>query len=397
MKLLALAEGADHVCFRYRLAAFRPALERAGWQLQCVPLAKGALARRQQLYGAADADAIVLQRKLLPLWQLRLLRKRARRLIFDVDDAVFHRDSYHRKGIQSWQRMAYFWATVYAADAVLTGNDFLRRQAAALIEPHRVHYFPTCVDPSRYSLARHEPGERLRLVWIGQRSTVPSLQAAGEHLAVAAARLRDASVGNALRGVPRSTGDAAPPLYGTPQRAFLTEDGAARSPFRTETMRLTGGLELRVVSDVFAKLAGVEVVERPWSEAGETTELAAADVGVSWLPDDDWSRGKCGLKVLQYMAAGLPVVANRVGVHTEMIVDGQTGYLADTPAEWAAAIARLAADARLRAALGAAARRRVEEQYSVAAWQDRFVGLLDGLVDRDGGLHHGDERRERAA
>lgn len=347
MKLLALAEGADHVCFRYRLAAFRPALERAGWQLQCVPLAKGALARRRQLYGAADADAVVLQRKLLPLWQLRLLRKRAPRLIFDIDDAVFHRDSYHRKGIQSWQRMAYFWATIYAADAVLTGNEFLLRQAAALIEPHRVHYFPTCVDLSRYPLARHQPGEPLRLVWIGQRSTVPSLQAAELHLAAAA-------------------------------DAF-------------------GALELRVVSDVFPELAGVDIVERPWSEAGEAAELAAADVGVSWLPDDDWSRGKCGLKVLQYMAAGLPVVANRVGVHAEMIVDGQTGYLADTPAEWAAAIARLASDARLRAALGMAARRRVEERYSVAAWQDRFVGVLDRLVGREGGLHHGDDRRERAA
>lgn len=347
MKLLALTEGADHVCYRYRLAAFMPALERAGWQLQCVPLAKGTLARRRQLYAAAEADAVVLQRKLLPLWQLRLLRKRARRLIFDIDDAVFHRDSYHRKGIQSWQRMAYFWATVYAADAVLTGNDFLRCQTAALIEPHRVHYFPTCVDPSRYPMARHARRERLQLVWIGQRSTVPSLQAAERHLAAAA--------------------------------------------------HACGALELRLVSDVFPKLAGVDVVERPWSETSEAAELAATDVGVSWLPDDDWSRGKCGLKVLQYMAAGLPVVANRVGVHTEMIIDGQTGYLADTPAEWAAAVARLASDARLRAVFGAAARRHAEERYSVATWQGRFVGLLDRLTRRDGGICHPDASQERAA
>ena len=386
MKLLALAEGADHVCFRYRLAAFRPALARAGWRLECVPLAKGSFARCRQLYRASEADAVVLQRKLLPMWQLRVLRKRARRLIFDFDDAVFHRDSYHPKGTKSWQRMASFWATVYAADAVWAGNDFLRGQAAALTEAERVHTLPTCVDPLRYPLARHGPSERLRLVWIGQRSTVPSLQAAEQHLAAAAARLRDESVGNGLRAVPGDAVDVAPPKGGTPRRVFPTD-----------VVPKTDALELRVVSDVFPRLAGMHVIERPWSEAGEAAELAAADVGVSWLPDDDWSRGKCGLKVLQYMAAGLPVVANRVGVHSAIIVDGQTGYLADTPHEWARAMARLAGDAPLRAAMGAAARRRVEERYSVAAWQDRLVGLLDRVTRRDDGFDRREERRERAA
>lgn len=338
LKLLALAEGADHVCYRYRLAAFEPALARAGWQLECLPLAKSSLARWRQLRRAGQADAIVLQRKLLALWQLRLLRKRAPLLIFDIDDAVFHRDSYHRKGVKSWQRMARFWATVYVADAVLAGNEFLRRQAEALSEPSRVHLFPTCVDPTRYPLARHERRSLLRLIWIGQRSTVPSLYAAQSQLAAAA---------------------------------------AACGSLRT-------GMELHVISDVFPKLPGVTVVERPWNAAGEAAELAAADVGVSWLPDDDWSRGKCGLKVLQYMAAGLPVVANRVGVHREMIVDGQTGFLADTPSEWAAAVARLAGDPALRAAMGAAARRRVEQFYSVDAWQSRFVDLLDRLTHGQG-------------
>ncbi len=373
MKLLALAEGADHVCYRYRLAAFEPALARAGWQLECLPLAKNSLARFRQLRRARHADAVVLQRKLLPFWQLRRLRKHARRLIFDFDDAVFHRDSYHRKGIQSWQRMIHFWATVYCADAVLAGNEFLRRQAAAFVEPERVYLFPTCIDPSRYPLARHEPGGPLRLVWIGQRSTLPSLDAASQQLAAAAdacnalTRSSRRSLGNALRGDPGSEFGAAQP-----------DGGTARSPFSTEAAS-PAGMELHVVSDVFPKLPGVKVVERPWSASGEAAELAAAHLGVSWLPDDDWSRGKCGLKVLQYMAAGLPVVANRVGVHTDMIVDGQTGFLADTPQEWAAAVARLAADPTLRATMGVAARRRVEQIYSVAAWQQQFIGLLGRL------------------
>src|SRR5439155_14922425 len=103
------------------------------------------------------------------------------------------------------------------------------------------------------------------------------------------------------------------------------------------------------------------------------------DVGISWAPDDGWSRGKCGLKVLQYMAAGLPVVANFVGVYAEMVRPGETGFLADTADEWVEAVARLAADAALRRRLGAAGRRRLEADYSVAAGAERWLDLLDEL------------------
>ncbi len=106
--------------------------------------------------------------------------------------------------------------------------------------------------------------------------------------------------------------------------------------------RQVGGLELRVVCDAAPALAGVEVAFRRWSSDAEATEIAAADVGVSWLPDHPWSKGKCGLKVLQYMAAGLPTVANPIGVHRELIEHGRTGMLAATPEQWAACIAELA-------------------------------------------------------
>ncbi|HVX16083.1 MAG TPA: glycosyltransferase family 4 protein [Pirellulales bacterium] len=331
MRLLAFSEGADHVCYRYRVAPFARALARAGWQLECEPLVQrqGWLARRRQLRGASRADAVLLQRRLLPLWQLRTLRRSARRLVFDFDDAVFHRDSYHRKGIESWHRAARFWNTVYAADLVLAGNRFLFDQAAALVGSERVRLFPTCVEPRHYRTAPHTDRRPLRLAWIGQRTTLPSLYCMREQL-------------------------------------------------ETSTTRCS--FELRVVSDVFPTFDSVRIVPLAWSAETETDHLAESDVGISWLPDDGWSRGKCGLKVLQYMAAGLPVVANRVGVHREMIVDGVTGYLADTPLEWTAALRRLADDASLRAAMGAAGRRRVENEYSVARWETPFAAAIDGLA-----------------
>src|SRR5207253_3934259 len=118
---------------------------------------------------------------------------------------------------------------------------------------------------------------------------------------------------------------------------------------------------LKLICDRFLSLRHLPVVRCRWSQAGETAALADADIGISWVPDDLWSRGKCGLKVLQYMAAGLPVVANPVGVQAELVRHGENGFLARTPDEWAEAVGRLAHDPELRRRMGQAGRRLVED------------------------------------
>src|SRR5205823_8780079 len=133
------------------------------------------------------------------------------------------------------------------------------------------------------------------------------------------------------------------------------------------------GLNLKVICDRSLKFAHLPTRFCPWSEATEARELAAADIGISWLPPDAWSQGKCGLKLLQYMAAGLPVVANPVGVQANMIEHGETGYLAESPAEWQEAIGRLMHDPELRRRFGQAGRRRVEERYSVAVGAQQWL------------------------
>src|SRR5437763_508971 len=330
MKVLALTEAPNHVCYRYRVEAFAGALNQLGWTLESLPLEPNTFQRSPQLRAAAGADVVILQRRLLPLWQLRILRRAARVLLYDFDDALFCRDSYSRKGPMSWARLAHFWATVYAADAVTAGNSYLRDQAAQYIAPQRVHHMPTCVQPSLYPLAAHVRHDAdAKLVWIGQHSTLNCLNFAQPMLAAAA------------NGLP--------------------------------------GLELRVICNRFPQLAGIQVVPRQWSVATEAAELADADIGVSWLPDDPWSLGKCGLKVLQYMAAGLPVVANPVGMNREMVIHEETGLLAATPEEWAEAIARLADDPKMRRRMGAAGRATVERHYSVERWAPEFAALIDRL------------------
>jgi len=330
VRIVALVESEDHVCCRYRVAAFREPLAAAGHQLDIRSLPRTTFGRFAIGRGLADADAVVVQRKLLPRWAVTLVRRSARRLVFDFDDAVWLRDSYAPQGFDDPKRLRRFRATVAACDLVVAGNDFLAAEAAKYTSPERVTVIPTCVEPAKYPLSSPTLRECLQLVWVGSQST--------------------------LRGLERFT-------------QALSAIG-----------RAVPGTRLTLICDRFTTIPGLAVDECLWSAETEAREIAAADVGISWVPDDLWSRGKCGLKILQYQASGLPVVANSVGVHTEMVRDGETGFPATTTDEWVSAVARLAADATLRHRLGLAGRRQVEERYSVAAGALRWLAVLKSLT-----------------
>ena len=113
-------------------------------------------------------------------------------------------------------------------------------------------------------------------------------------------------------------------------------------------------------------------------EATEGLELATADIGVSWLPNDSWSRGDCGLRVLQCMAAGLPVVANTVGVQAELIRNGKTGFLVDKPSHWLEALKTLINRSGPAPQMGHAGRRIVERDFNVTKWASKWMPLVFG-------------------
>ena len=154
MRVVALAESESHVCCRYRLTAFRPALASAGHALDVYPLPQSLLGRLNLGRDLTSYDAIILQRKLLPRWATALLRRRARRLIFDFDDAVWLRDSYSAKGFDDPRRAARFRATVEACDLVIAGNEYLAVEARKFAPADRVRVIPTCVDVAKYKVVR---------------------------------------------------------------------------------------------------------------------------------------------------------------------------------------------------------------------------------------------------
>jgi glycosyltransferase involved in cell wall biosynthesis len=121
---------------------------------------------------------------------------------------------------------------------------------------------------------------------------------------------------------------------------------------------------------------GVRVVEHPWSLEREVTATAECDIGLAPLPDDPWTRGKCGLKLLLYMSLGLPAVASRVGVHPEILRDGAAGRLAGSAEEFVAAVDALLADGHERRRVGAAARAEVQARYSLDAVAPKLAELL---------------------
>jgi glycosyltransferase involved in cell wall biosynthesis len=329
LHLIGLVESVDHVCCRYRLRAFRDQFVAAGHTLELEPLSHNWGARWRTFAGLRRADAVILLRRLLPPWEVGFIRRCARRLIFDFDDAVFLRDSYS-DAERSRRRKRRFEAIARATDAVVAGNTWLAAQARAAGATRTVRVVPSCVDPNRYPRAMHDSADGVRLIWVGSSSTLQGLE-----------RVRD----------------------------LLDAVGAA-----------VPNVRLKLVSDRFAEFGRLPVEQCTWSEQSETAEIAAADIGISWLPDDDWSRGKCGVKVLQYMAAGLPVVANPVGVQTDLVRHGETGFLATTPAEWVEAVRRLAADPDLRRRMGVLARWRVEREFSVEHGGRLWRDLLDTMA-----------------
>jgi glycosyltransferase involved in cell wall biosynthesis len=134
-----------------------------------------------------------------------------------------------------------------------------------------------------------------------------------------------------------------------------------------------------VICSQFPDWSDVRIDPVTWSPASEITALASSHIGVMPLTDDEWSRGKCAFKLLQYMAASLPCVASPVGANTEAVLEDQTGYYARNSAQWEHALQRLIGSAELRARLGAAGRAHVESRYGVHGYRTAYVALLQDL------------------
>jgi len=342
---------------RLRTLQYIPYLESQGFEIEITPLFSnsyleafnngkqrivkalaGYLNRIRVLINLKQYDLIWLEKELfsyLPAIGERILSFLKIPYVVDYDDAIFHRYDCHE-----FPPIRFFFGkkidvVMRKASAVIAGNSYLaeraKRAGACMIE-----IIPTVVDLNRYSI-KTDYSKETTIAWIGSRTTTPYFA------------------------------DIIPVI----QKAI-------------EEKRLSGeNIKIVAIGAYEKTLEGVPVKIIPWKETEEVSEIKKSDIGIMPLPDNKWERGKCGYKLIQYMACGLPVIASPVGVNKEIIEDGINGYLASTPEEWIIALSKLVNDENLRKQMGEKGRALVEKNYSLQIQAPKLAQLFKEIIDRN--------------
>lgn len=334
---------------RYRFEQYLPSLEAAGVRCEILPLLDAARDRRFYRVGhwadkallvgqtfarrlshalrARRFDGVFLYREAFMLgppffeWLLALQNVP---LIFDFDDAIWLGDTSaanRRLAFLKFPRKLNY--ALRRAALVLAGNDYLAEYAGQFSQNVRV--MPTTVDTALYRRRKPRAERPFAVIgWSGSPTTAPHFELAAP----------------ALRQIKDS--------FGEQVKFRLIGDPA----YRNEALGITG---------------------EAWSVENELAALEDFDIGLMPLPDNEWARGKCGLKALTYFAFETPAVVSPVGVNAALLDGGRNGFAAASKEEWISALSRLVEDAILRNELGANARRFVETRYSAAAWAERYA------------------------
>jgi glycosyltransferase involved in cell wall biosynthesis len=306
--------------------------QRRKWVRKTVGISKAFLLRLSAISRSKSYDLVYVFREaslLGPSIFERLLHLSRVPLVFDFDDAVFLPYRSPANGWLSLLKVPSKTETICRlASQVMVGNNYLAEYARRF--NRNVTVIPTTINTETYRVqpVRHTISPVIG--WTGSYSTV-------QHLDLL-----------------RSTLSAL----------------AKREQFR-----------VRVIGPSDYKLDGVDVEVVPWRSHTEVQDLAAVDVGIMPLPDNPWSRGKCGCKALQYMGLGIPAICSPVGMNTDLIRDGENGFLASNAEEWIAKLILLLRSTELRAKLGLAGRKTVEEGFSAASQVPRVHEVFRSAIE----------------
>ncbi|MDC3316424.1 glycosyltransferase family 4 protein [bacterium] len=290
------------------------------------------LRRLSVLKKNTQVDLIWVEKEALPWipWCIeRYAFPRGIPIISDYDDAVFHRYDKSSSAAVRYVLGNKIAKVMKYSTLVVVGNRYLR-DYASFSGAENIEVIPTVVDLNAYEVAgREEVARTLRVGWIGTPHTWLELA--------------------------------------RPTHALLME-----------TLRKSDAIFSAVGASMDASRDGsLEII--PWSEGKEVELIQQMTIGLMPLPETPWARGKCGYKLIQYMACGIPVVASPVGANKDIVDHGVNGFLASTDEEWVDAVGTLLADEKLRREMGAAGRRKVEKHYSLQAWTPKLLAFVKSL------------------
>ncbi len=330
---LLRARGVEITYKPFETKELNAVLYKQGQMAEKLRLVLKSVSRRfKEVRAARDYDAVYVLREAAllgpPLFE-RWIARTGVPFIFDFDDAVFVPYVSPSNGYLSYLKFPGKTRSICRLAAhVMAGNEYLADYAREV--NNRVTIIPTTIDTEKYTIEPRATENEMPVIgWSGSYSTA-------QHLA---------TLRGALQRLAR-------------QERFL----------------------LRVIGAPGFKIEDVNIEAIPWRPETEVSELRTFDIGVMPLPDDQWSRGKCGLKALQYMALAVPTVCSPVGVNTEIIQDGENGLIAATEDEWVEKLTQLLRSAELRQRLGRAGRATVDARYSAEVQAPRVFQIIESVV-----------------
>jgi glycosyltransferase involved in cell wall biosynthesis len=296
---------------------------------------RGYVTRLRTLLASRKYDIMILEKELFPFIPAlaeRLLRLVGVLYVVDYDDALFHRYDLNRNPLVRVILGRKIDVVMRNATAVIAGNRYLANRAEQA-GANTVHIIPTVVDTNRYlPAAKIKQDMPVVVGWIGTPKT--------------SQYLRDLL-----------------PVF--------------------ETLHKRTGTRFVAVGARSEDLAGTVVETWPWTEEAEVRSIQAFDIGIMPLPDSPWERGKCGYKLIQYMACGLPVVASPVGVNVTLVEHGRNGFLAMDASQWEKKLEYLIMMSRSqRESMGKAGRDLVVAEYSLHSQAPKIIQILYEAAQR---------------
>ena len=331
MRVIFLTHSSDQG-HRFRVEQYFPTLRDHGIDPRWQPFS-GTLGERLALYRELPSyDVVCVQRRLFSLFEFHRIRRQSKKILFDLDDAIMYRSSssFVPYSLSRWVKFRWM---VRGSDVVTVGNQFLKEEVLKASGEKEVVLIPTCIDTSLYPKRKtiSDSGEFI-LGWIGTKGNLHYLK-------------------------------------------------QLEPVFRAIRQRFSH-VRLKIVSNDFIESPSLPVVKKPWRLEDENDDLISFDVGLMPLGNDLWSKGKCGLKIIQYLSVGVPAVCTPVGINRDIVKDGQNGFWASTPSEWVSRLSRLIEDADLRQRMGFCGMETVEKEYSLPVTSEKVLRVLQTLAGK---------------
>ena len=308
-RILYLSKGEDASSTRYRALQYFPLYEQFGYIPSHLKISGGLYAFGKAVLNASQADIVVLLRKTFPLPLLLVIRIVSKKLIFELDDAIFS----NTDGSSSATRMHRFISTVRQCDYVFAGNAYLAETAKRYQDKTLI--VPTALKTAKYNNVVQTEHQSFILVWIGSRST----------------------------------------------RKYITEILPAIEIASAKIPNLV----LKVIADFQLESNFLHIINIPWAEETEALEVKNADIGLAPLPPDNWTKGKCALKVLQYLSAGIPVISSSTSANGYIVEDLKNGFIADSQTKWSEAILRAHQQRDTLPSMGQYGQKRVAAEFDI--------------------------------